>query len=139
MSNCDCQACQERRNEVDHASLRALEARALAAEERELALMKEFETARAELTAMNEVYQRGCECSADEACVFARERDAARARVVELENDPHIRHSLRLAHAAGRAAGLEEAAAEAEREFAHGPPRMTKDSIPAAIRALVKR
>ena len=41
MSNCTCPACLERRNEVDHATLRELEARALVAEEREVALMKE--------------------------------------------------------------------------------------------------
>jgi len=36
---------------------------------------------------LEEVHLHGCECSQDEACEFVRERDAALARVAELEDE----------------------------------------------------
>lgn len=39
---------------------------------------------RAEYAALAEVRHRGCECSDDDACAFARERDMAQAEVVAL-------------------------------------------------------
>jgi len=38
-----------------------------------------------EVTRLKEIHQRGCDCSPDDACRFARERDEARAKAKELE------------------------------------------------------
>lgn len=42
-------------------------------------LTAERDEARAELTRLKEVHLHGCECSTDEACAFAQERDRALA------------------------------------------------------------
>lgn len=49
------------------------------------ALRDEVERLREENTHLAELRKRGCECSDDDACAFARERDAALKRVAELE------------------------------------------------------
>ena len=41
----------------------------------------------AELARQQTVYLKGCECSPDDACLFARERDAVRERLAEVERE----------------------------------------------------
>lgn len=42
-------------------------------------LFRERDEARTELARLQEIHCRGCDCSMDDACAFARERDAAKA------------------------------------------------------------
>jgi hypothetical protein len=49
--------------------------------------VREVAQLRAEVARLQEVRQRGCDCSDEDACRFARERDEARADVARLEHD----------------------------------------------------
>jgi hypothetical protein len=61
---------------------------ALQANEQTLAWLEKYKPtladAQAEVARLREVHLHGCECSTDEACLFARQRDEARAMLFEV-------------------------------------------------------
>jgi hypothetical protein len=50
-------------------------------------LLDDLRETRAEVERLREIHRRGCECSTDDACQFARERDEARAEVERLTRE----------------------------------------------------
>lgn len=90
---CDCapellSALQETRATLAlvQATLDATRRERDAAESDLASLKAENERLKDDLAIMERLRQHGCECSDDEACLFARERDAARAEVTRLKS-----------------------------------------------------